>query len=131
MALSDLVTKLSTFINKYYQIALAPLSATMMYCSAKNRGGMSPIMITAKILTDLAQKGIHVSTNIDGSDNLMNKMIYSIVSNVVESIHLDSKVSVAAMPGEITMTGTAIGPTGPIPVTVVNNNPIVLTGIQQ
>ena len=69
MALSDLVTKLSTFINKYYQIALAPLSATMIYCSAKNRGGMSPIMITAKILTDLAQKGIHVSTNIDGSDN--------------------------------------------------------------
>lgn len=122
MAMNNIIQRLSSFIQNKLSIPLIPISAIMLLCSTIKRPGMSPMLITAKIIDQLGEKGIPIGVNIDGSPNLMNQMYFTMVDQIINSIKMDGKVEIAISPGAIVSSGFANG------VPVMSNNVNVVSG---
>lgn len=78
----------------------------IMLCSLSKRPGLSALISFSNIIQDLAKQGIPTEPNPDGTPNLMNKMIYSIVKETYRAIKEDSNVQVAIAPGSINIVAT-------------------------
>lgn len=122
MAMNNIIQRLSSFIQNKLSIPLIPISAIMLLCSTIKRPGMSPMLITAKIIDQLGEKDIPIGVNIDGSPNLMNQMYFTMVDQIINAIKMDGKVEVAIAPGAIVSSGFANG------VPVISNNVGAVSG---
>lgn len=78
----------------------------IMLCSLSKRPGLSALISFSNIIQDLAKQGIPTEPNPDGTPNLMNKMIYSIVKETYRAIKEDANVQVAIAPGSINIVAT-------------------------
>ena len=122
MAMNNIIQRLSSFIQNKLSIPLIPISAIMLLCSTIKRPGMSPMLITAKIIDQLGEKGVPIGVNIDGSPNLMNQMYFTVVSQIINAIKMDGKVEISIAPGAIVSSGFANG------VPVISNNVGAVSG---
>lgn len=122
MAMNNIIQRLSSFIQNKLSIPLIPISAIMLLCSTIKRPGMSPMLITAKIIDQLGEKGVPIGVNIDGSPNLMNQMYFTMVDQIINAIKMDGKVEIAIAPGAIVSSGFANG------VPVISNNVGAVSG---
>lgn len=129
MALNNTIQKLSSFIQNKLSIPLIPISAIMLVCSTIKRPGLSPMLITSKIINECGEKGMPIGVNIDGSPNLMNQMCFIIVDQLVNALKLDGKVEVAIPPGSIVSSGFGINAGGMMPVTTYNMSAVSGSGI--
>jgi hypothetical protein len=122
MAMNNIIQRLSSFIQNKLSIPLIPISAIMLLCSTIKRPGISPMLITAKIIDQMGEKGAPIGVNIDGSPNLMNQMYFTIVDQIINAIKMDGKVEIAIAPGAIVSSGFANG------VPVISNNVGAVSG---
>lgn len=122
MAMNNIIQRLSSFIQNKLSIPLIPISGIMLLCSTIKRPGMSPMLITAKIIDQLGEKGVPIGVNIDGSPNLMNQMYFTMVDQIINAIKMDGKVEIAIPPGAIVSSGFANG------VPVISNNVVAVSG---
>ena len=60
MALNNIIQNLSTFIQNKLSIPLIPIPAIMLVCSTIKRPGLSPMLITSRIIDDMGEKGAHI-----------------------------------------------------------------------
>ena len=102
MALTNVIQKLTSFIQNKLSIPLIPIPAVMLICSTIKRPGISPMLITARIINRQQEFGAPVGVNIDGSPNLMNQMFFVVVDEMVKALKLEGKVEVAIPAGGIT-----------------------------
>lgn len=129
MAMNNIIQRLSSFIQNKLSIPLIPISATMLICSTIKRPGLSPMLITSKIIDEMGDKGAPISVNIDGSPNLMNQMYFVMVDQIINAIKLDGKVEIGIAPGAIVSSGFGINAGGMMPVTTSNVAPVSGSGI--
>ena len=105
MALNNIIESLSSFIQNKLSIPLIPIPAIMLVCSTIKRPGLSPTLITSRIINEMGEKDAHIGVNIDGSPNIMNQMYFVIVDQLVKALKLEGKVEVAIPAGAITSLG--------------------------
>jgi hypothetical protein len=87
MALNNIIQSLTSFIQNKLRIPLIPISAIMLVCSTIKRPGLSPMLITSKIIDRMGSEvGAPIGVNIDGSPNMMNQMYFVIVDELVNAL---------------------------------------------
>jgi hypothetical protein len=130
MAITNIIQKLSSFIQNKLSIPLIPIPAIMLICSTLKRPGVSPMLITARTINRLGSEvGAHIGVNIDGSPNMMNQLCYIITDEIVKAIKLEGKVEIAIPPGGITSLGFGANSGGMVSVTSSNIMPVSGSGI--
>ena len=131
MALSNIVDRLSSFIQKKINIQLASIPAIMLIYSTVKRPGLSPMLITSRIINRQQDFGAPVGVNIDGSPNLMNQMFFVIVDELVKALKLEGKVEIGIAPGAITTMGHGTNAGGMMSVVSTNVGPVSGSGIMR
>lgn len=96
------------------------IPGVIMICSLVKRPGLSTIVSVGKIITDLSKKGFITGKNADGSANMTNLLVESIVSEIYRAIKMDMNMQVAFKPGSMMFTGTGANSGGPVVVNGVN-----------
>lgn len=129
MALTNVIQKLTSFIQNKLSIPLIPIPAAMLICSTIKRPGISPMLITARIINRQQEFGAPVGVNIDGSPNLMNQMFFVVVDEMVKALKLEGKVEVAIPAGGITSMGFGANSGGMVSVVSTNTAPVAGSGI--
>ena len=99
-----------------------PISAMILACSLSKRPGMSVVVSTSNIINELSKQGFPPEDLPDGTPNMMNKLIYSVVKETYRAIKEDSNVQVAIAPGSINIVATGGNAGGPVTVTGPNIN---------
>ena len=86
------------------------IPSPLILVGAENKTALSPREITKDIMTKSQKIGIPIGPLPDGTDSIMEKMVYTIVETVVEHIIKHGKVTVVIPPGvPVTVTGLAGG----------------------
>ena len=98
------------------------LSSVMMLCAMGKRPGLSCMLSTSNILQDLSKSGIPTGPLPDGSPNLMNEMVSSVVCEVFRAIKEDLNIQVIIPPGAITVQSNGGNAGGPIVTMGININ---------
>ena len=98
----------------------------IMICSLAKRPGLSCIISFGNIIQEIEKQGIPTSSLPDGTPNLMNKMVKSVVCEVFRAIKEDMNIQVALAPGSVNIVATGGNAGGP--VTVMGPNVNVVTG---
>lgn len=129
MALSNIVQKLTSFIQNKLSLPLVSIPAVLLICSTIKRPGLSPMLITSRIINRQQEFGAPIGVNIDGSPNLMNQMFYIIVDELVKALKMEGKVEIGISPGAITTTGFGANAGGMVSVVSTNNAPVSGSGI--
>ena len=111
-------------IKNFFQSTLrnpAPLiSGIVMICGLAKRPGLSCILSTSNVIQDLSKMGIPTEDMPDGSPNLMNKMVHSMMCVIYRALKEDANLQVALEPGAVTVQTQGANAGGPI-VTVGTN----------
>ena len=97
MALNNIVQSLTSFIQTKLSIPLIPISAIMLICSTIKRPGLSPMLITSRIINRQQDFGAPVGVNIDGSPNMMNELMFVIVDELVNALKGTALVSTSGI----------------------------------
>lgn len=129
MALSNVIQRLTTFLQSKTQKLLLPISAVMLICSAIKRPGMSAMVIASRVINRLPEVGAINGNNIDGSPNIMNKVIYVLCDEMVKALKLEGKVEVGIAPGSITSIGFGTNAGGGMTIVSTNSNAFSAPGI--
>lgn len=90
------------------------ISLVVMLCSLTKRPGLSCMLSTSKIIQDLSKRGVPTGPLVDGSPNLMNQLVASVVCEVFRALKEDANIQIAIQPGSINVKSEGVGPTGPI-----------------
>lgn len=78
----------------------------IMICSLAKRPGLSTIISFGNIIQDLAKSGIPTDPLPDGTPNLMNKLVHSIVHETFRAMKEDANIQVALAPGSVNIVAT-------------------------
>lgn len=98
------------------------ISTIILICGLARRPGLSCIMSTGNIIQEISKKGIPTDDLPDGSPNLMNQMIASIVCETYRALKEDANVQIAIAPGSINVVATGGNSGGPVVATGPNVN---------
>lgn len=101
------------------------LPATLLYCTAMKRPGISASETAAKIIADNAALGIETGLNPDGSENVVNQYTYNLTKHIFDEIKRNAVVQVAIPVGSIMVEATGANAGGP--VVCVGSNKITTT----
>ena len=98
------------------------ISPIILICSLSRRPGLSCVISSANIIQNMAKNGIPTGKLPDGSDNMMNKLVNNIVSEIYRALKEDASVQIGIAPGSITVTGTGANAGGPVVIKGFNVN---------
>ena len=110
------LTNIDTLVNFLNSILDAGNSrppnipSPLILIGSENKKGLSARDITKDIIIKSQKVGVPIGPLPDGTESIMEKMIYTIVETVVEHIIQNGKVTVVIPPGvPVTVTGLAGG----------------------
>ena len=89
------------------------ISGIIMACSLSKRPGLSCMLSVGNIIQDISKQGIPTEPLPDGTPNLMNKMVNSVICEVYRALKEDANIQTVIPAGAITVTvngGNAGGP---------------------
>ena len=129
MNVMGIADKISAFMKTWGSIPLVPLPAIMVVCASVRRPGMSPMLISSRIISRQSEFDGRIGVNIDGSPNKMNHLIRIMVEEVIKGIKMEGKVTIGVPPGGITTVGTGENGGGPMVVTSNNVTATSFTGV--
>lgn len=99
------------------------IPSIIMLCAMVRRPGLSCMVSTSNIIQDVAKRGCPTGDLPDGSKNLMNELIASIVCEIIRAMKEDSNIQIGFSPGAFTINATGGNAGGPINVTGTNITP--------
>ena len=107
------------------------ISGIILICGLMRRPGLSRIISTGNILQDISGRGIPTDKLPDGSPNLMNQVVSSVVGEIFRALKEDADIQVAIAPGSINVITTGGNAGGPVTCTGSNINFPVGKGLMQ
>ena len=108
------------------------LPAVLNYTTAMRRPGLSESTISANVIQNNGKYKIMTTEKLpDEQDNVVNKFVENIVTQIVKAIREDAAVTVTIPTGAINITAEGANLGGPVVCTGTNILPINLTGIIQ
>jgi hypothetical protein len=107
------------------------LPSIIMLCAMVRRPGLSCMVSTSNVLQDIAKRGCPTENLPDGSPNLMNELVASMVCEVYRALKEDANIQIALPPGAFTINATGGNAGGPVNVTGTNITPGSGVGLMQ
>lgn len=107
-------------------IEMPPVLVMASICA---KSGMSSSALATSVISRLPEIGIPNGKNPDGSDSVVNEFVALLCDEIVREIKMNSVTVSCASPGTLNISGTGMGPSGPITFTGTNVTPAVIKGI--
>ena len=107
------------------------ISTIIMLCAMVRRPGLSCIYSTSKVIQDIEKQGCPTGPLPDGSPNLMNQMIASVICEVFRAIKEDANLQIGLAPGSLTINATGANAGGPVTCVGTNITPAKGVGLIQ
>ena len=98
------------------------ISGIIMACSLAKRPGLSCMLSVGNIIQDMSKQGIPTDTLPDGTPNLMNKMVNSVICEVFRAMKEDANIQTVMPAGSITITANGGNVGGPVVSVGSNTN---------
>ena len=115
---------ISKQIQNFFKSLRSPantLPAILMACSLMKRPGLSCISSSAAIISSQSGFGAPTTAKFeDGTPNMMNQLINSVICEVYRAIREDMNIQVVIPAGSVTTVGTGANAGGPVVVTSTN-----------
>ena len=89
------------------------ISTIIMLCALAKRPGLSCLISTSNIIQDLSKKGCPTGPLPDGSPNLMNELVASVVCETFRALKEDANIQLAIPPGSLNIQVTGGNAGGP------------------
>lgn len=115
----------SSFRNMFDSSLRTPaniISGIILICGLARRPGLSCLLSTGNIIQEISKKGIPTDDLPDGSPNLMNQLIASIVCETYRALKEDADIQIALAPGSINVVASGGNAGGPVVCTGPNVN---------
>ena len=122
MGLEKIVNSITNLIDKV-RTPIIPIPAFFLICSLFRRPGASAMVTAANIIKRQNEFGGPTGALPDGSPNMMNSLIYLIVSEVYKELTENGVVEVAIPPSSLFITGAGANAGGPVVITGTNTMP--------
>lgn len=127
MSISSFVDKINNLLKKA-RPPLVPIPAILLACSVFKRPGLSSLMIASNVIRRQGEFGAPTGALVDGSQNMMNALIYVMSDEIVKEIQKNCVVESVIPAGTMVITGMGANAGGPVAVTCTNSMPIKATG---
>lgn len=113
MALENFVKNINNLLEKARQ-PLEPISGILLLCSVFKRPGMSSMVASANAIKRQSEFGAPTGKLPDGTDNMMNSLIYVSIDETLRELRNNGKVEVVIPPGSIVIKGFGANAGGPV-----------------
>ena len=127
-----------TDITKAFQNTFSSLrkpanvfSTIILLCAMTKRPGLSCIVSTSNIIQDIAKRGCPTGQLPDGSPNLMNELVSSIVCEIFRAIKEDANIQIALPPNGLTIQANGSNAGGLVTCIGTNITPCGGVGLMQ
>jgi hypothetical protein len=114
IGIKDITDKIKKMFDATLRNPANTISGIVMICGLARRPGLSCLLSTGNIIQDISKKGIPTDDLPDGSPNLMNKLVMSVVCETFRALKEDANIQVAMAPGSINVTATGGNAGGPV-----------------
>lgn len=118
------MSNILSMLDAAFNIPRKPLTSLppqLLVAGAALRPGLSPRMITAKIIARQSEAGAPTGAIFKDGNNVMESMVNVITEEIIEALLLDAKIEIVIPPGvQVTATGANGG--GPIVVQGATTN---------
>lgn len=122
LGIESVTNAIRDLFNNKLRSAANVIPGIIMICSLSKRPGLSSLISFGNIVQELEKNGIPTGPLPDGTPNLMNKMVKSVVTEVFRALKEDANIQVALAPGTVNVVATGGNAGGPITVTGPNVN---------
>ncbi len=110
--ISELLSIITKTLNTY-RTPPPKIPNALLLTGSKLRPGLSPTLITSKIISRQNEAGAPIGTLPSGSENISEKMELIRVEEIINAILLDARIDVAIEPG-IAVQTNGVSPVGPV-----------------
>lgn len=114
LGLQEIITSIKTMLDGSLRKPANIISGIILVCSLARRPGLSCLLSFGNVIQDIAKKGIPTEPLPDGTPNLMNQLVHSIICEVYRGIKEDANIQVAFPPGSIKVIANGANAGGPI-----------------
>ena len=104
------------------------LPSLILFCSSIKKPGISTILTTAKIISELGKNGFPTGPNEDGSTNMFNQYTKIMVDNIFTELKDNMQVQVSLPYGAVPIIGFGANGGGAVTVHGFNNVAITAAG---
>lgn len=117
------ITNVITGLLEKARTPIVPIPAIILACSLFKRPGASAMMTAANVIKRQSEFGAPTGVLPDGSPNMINSLIYLIVSEVFRELTENGVVEVAIPANSLVITGSGANAGGPVVITGTNATP--------
>lgn len=126
LGLETITNSIKNLFNSSLRSPAKIIPGIILICSLARRPGLSCLISFGNIIQEMDKNGIPTDNLPDGTPNLMNKMVKSVVCEVFRALKEDANIQVGIAPGSVNIMATGGNAGGP--VTVLGSNINVATG---
>lgn len=126
LGLETITNSIKNLFNSSLRSPAKIIPGIILICSLARRPGLSCLISFGNIIQEMDKNGIPTDNLPDGTPNLMNKMVKSVVCEVFRALKEDANIQVGIAPGTVNIMATGGNAGGP--VTVLGSNINVATG---
>lgn len=126
LGLETITNSIKNLFNSSLRSPAKIIPGIILICSLSRRPGLSCLISFGNIIQEMDKNGIPTDNLPDGTPNLMNKMVKSVVCEVFRALKEDANIQVGIAPGTVNIMATGGNAGGP--VTVLGSNINVATG---
>lgn len=126
LGLETITNSIKNLFNSSLRNPAKIIPGIILICSLARRPGLSCLISFGNIIQEMDKNGIPTDNLPDGTPNLMNKMVKSVVCEVFRALKEDANIQVGIAPGTVNIMATGGNAGGP--VTVLGSNINVATG---
>ena len=110
---------------------VVPMPAMLLLAGAMSRPGLSPMRSLSNICKKLEEEGIPMGSNPDGSENLIVKTTYEIVSEIYRAMVEDAVIQGGIEAGSMQLLSNGANAGGPVTSIGTNTLPTQVWGVIQ
>jgi len=122
----EIIGALNTFISENKSLKQKNVSSFIALLAKRSKEGLSAREVAKNIIVRQVEAGAPVGALDNGEDSISEKMEFIRVQEIIKHFIQNAKIQVV-IPAGIAITGTAIGPTGAMPVKGVTSE--IATGV--
>lgn len=110
---------------------VVPMPAMLLLAGAMTRPGLSPLRSLSNICMKFEEDGIPMASNPDGSQNLIVKATYEILTEVYRALMEDAVIQGGIEPGAMQLLSNGANAGGPVASVGTNILPTHVWGVIQ
>ena len=116
LGLETITNSIKNLFNSSLRSPAKIIPGIILICSLARRPGLSCLISFGNIIQEMDKNGIPTDNLPDGTPNLMNKMVKSVVCEVFRALKEDANIQVGIAPGTVNIMATGGNAGGPVTV---------------